>query len=570
MKMNRIVIFLLFCVGQLSWSQMQFYAESSKNNVHYNERFSVDFIMNFDGDNFEEPNFEASGFSVVFGPSQSISSSWINGKTSYTKTYSFVLKPNKKGLTIIKQAAIEYNGKVYKTAPIKINVIDGNDAPDPNTITPNKTNTSGLFLVADISNTSPYVNEPVTITYKLYFGYNLRITNDFGEISVPKYNNFWSQNFPITNFVGYEGSYKGNKMRYTILKKVVLYPQKAGLLQIDPLVLQIDYETVTGKTDFWGDPIGIRDSKRVSSGVQSLQIKPLPEAGKPADFAGAVGNFQFSMTPTRTSVKNGEPIDLELIVSGNGNLKLFNLPKPTADDELEIYDPEHKEQVVTNESGMTGKIIDKYTIIPQYKGNYAIKPVQFSYFDTQSKSYKTLSSKEIKIDVLDGPAPTGNNPKPNTANTATIKPKEPKTSAWWYSLIAVPILGVIAFVWLKKKKQKPVLEEAKTVVSERLSKIYLTEAKANLDNKDVFYVALEKALHNFLKAKLNIETSEMSKDTIRELLKAKKVDDTAISGFIKLMENSDMARYAPASSTAIHYDYDEAERLINTLEKQLS
>ena len=570
-------IFFLFLTCYSLMAQNQFVAQASKNTISLNEKVTVEFSMNFDGDNFEAPQFELSGFRVIFGPSQSISQAWINGKSSYNKSYSYVLIPTKKGTLTIKQAEIEYNGKIYKSAPIKITVLDAAPEPTQNSAPiAGKVSSKSLFLVAEISNSNPYLNEPIEIVYKLYFGYNVALTSDWNEVGKPKYNNFWSQNIDVKDLVAEEGIYKGERIRYAILRKAILYPQKTGNLEIEPLTLDIDYEIATGRTDFFGQMETITTNKRVTSGSKVIAVKPLPIAGKPDSFDGAVGNFTFDITPSRTTVKNGEPIDLVITIAGTGNLKLFNLPKPILNEELEVYDPEHKENVTTQSNGMTGNITDKYTIIPQYKGDYAIKPIEFSYFDTQSKSYKTLASKEIKINVLDGPIASRNKPLPKNDTTKTkIKTQVAQQnnfvgSGLFYSLISLPILAIAGFLIVRKTKNKKQKEQSKAQISELLAKKYLSDAKIQFHNKEAFYIALEKSMHNFLKAKLHIETSDISKERIKELLLSKNCDNQSVIDFIKLMENCEIARYAPSSQVTIQQDFEKAEAIITSLNKNLS
>jgi hypothetical protein len=106
-------------------------------------------------------------------------------------------------------------------------------------------------------------------------------------------------------------------------------------------------------------------------------------------------------------------------------------------------------------------------------------------------------------------------------------------------------------------------------MNNKLAKKYLSEAKKQINNKEPFYVALEKAMHNFLKAKLHIETSEMSKDNIQELLLSRKANLEVVNDFIALTENCEIARYAPSSSATIQQDFDKAVTIISELEKQI-
>ncbi|MGA9639693.1 BatD family protein [Flavobacterium sp.] len=579
-----LVFILLSC--QAIIAQVQFEARVSKTTLGLNERMRIDFFMNIDGDNFNQPSFE--GFHIVAGPSQSVSQSWINGRSTFEKFYSYFLVPTQKGVITIKSATIEYEGKIYKTTPIKINVTDAVQQPrDPNDNNAPVSADNNLYLVAEISKTNPYINEPITVVYKLYFSYNIGITN-FKELSKPKYNNFWSQNIDVKQLTVEEGMFKGERYRYAVLRKTVLYPQKSGKLEIEPLSLDIDVQLPSNRRDMFGRQLIIEDSKNVSAGSKTINVKALPEAGKPADFTGAVGRFDFKVTPSKTSLKNGESLDLVISATGKGNLKLFTLPKPVVPNALEMYDAVHTEKVDTPLSGMTGKIADSYTIVPQYKGNYPIKPLQFSYFDLESNSYKTISSPEIMITVLEGPTDTrtaNNNASKNTvivpeqfkyikSKTSLVStvPDDFLGSNLFYGLLFLPFL-LVPIIILAKKKKEAIDSDVfgnRIKANNRLAKKYLSEAKKQIANKEPFYVALEKAMHNFLKAKLHIETSEMSKENIQEILLSKNAKPETVTDFINLTENCEFARYAPASSTAIQDDFNKAVLIIADLEKQIS
>ena len=581
-----LILFLISFHGL--WAQVQFEAKVSKNTLGLNERLRIDFTMNADGDNFSPPSFE--GFRIIAGPSQQVSQSWVNGRSSFNKSYSYFLLPTQKGALTIKQAAVEINGQIYKTNPIKINVTAAVPQPrDPNE-EPQISANDAIHLVAEISKGNPYVNEPITVVYKLYFSYNIGITN-WRELNKPKYNDFWSQNIDIKQLVAEEGKYNGEKYRCVVLRKTVLYPQKSGKLEIEPLSLDIDVQVPTNRRNFFGQVQVVEDNKRVSAGSKTINVKPLPEAGKPIDFSGAVGRFNFSVTPSKTSLKNGESLDLKVVASGTGNLKLFTLPKPVVPNSLEMYDAVHNEKVSTPLSGMNGQISDSYTIIPQFKGKYPIKPMTFTYFDLSVGKYKTITSPEIIINVLDGPTSENTDVATNTGVAKMkvnagdqfrfIKLKTTLTafhkkdflgSTLFYILTFLPLLIIPIIVLLKKKKEAIDGDVAgnKIELSNKLAKKFLSEAKQQIQNKELFYIALEKAMHNFLKAKLKIETSDMSKDIIQEILLSRNVKVEAVNTFIDLTKNCEFARYAPSSSVAIQQDYDKAVSIISELEKQIS
>ncbi|MES2573405.1 MAG: BatD family protein [Bacteroidota bacterium] len=588
MKRYLIIVLLSF---QSLLAQVQFEARVNKTTLGLNERLQINFVMNMDGDNFSEPSFE--GFKIIAGPTQEIK--WLNnnGRVTFQKVYSYFLLPLKKGNLIIKYASIEFGGQVYKTSPIKIHVTNAvQEARDPND-PPQITADGNLYLVADISKTSPYINEPITVVYKLYFSYNVGITN-WGRLTLAKYNNFWSQNIDVRQLVVDEGMFKGEKYRYAVLRKAVLYPQKSGKLVIEPITLDVDVEFPTYRKDMFGRVFTVvnNGSKKLSTDTKTIVVRALPEAGKPADFSGAVGKFDFRVTPSKMNLKSGESLDLVVNVSGIGNMKLFNLPKPVVPNSLEMYDPVHDEKVNTTLSGMSGKISDSYTIIPQFKGKYSIKPLQFSYFDLSTGRYKTITSQEIVVNVLDGPIADDqvvNTTTPEVqkqtiasneqfkfikrkSNLASINEKDFLGSNSFYALLFLPFL-ILPLIVLFKKKKDAIDSDVfgnKIKMNNKLAKKYLSEAKKQINNKEPFYVALEKAMHNFLKAKLHIETSEMSKSNIKELLLSRNASPETVTDFINLTENCELARYALTSSSTIQQDFDKAVLIISDLEKQIS
>lgn len=586
--MKKLLQLYVFIFSITAFAQVQFEAKVSKTSLGLNERLRIDFVMNYDGDNFTPPDFE--GFRVVNGPMQQVSQSWVNGKSSFNKSYSYFLLPTRKGTITISQSTIEINGQEYKTSPVKINVTAAIDIPKNPQDAPQISADDAIHLVAEVSKVNPYINEPITVVYKLYFSYNIGITN-WRELDKPKYNDFWSQNIDIKQLQVEDGTYNGEKARVVTLRKTVLYPQKSGKLDIEPLSMDVDLELPTNRRNMFGQYLTTQASKRVSAGAKVINVKSLPEDGKPLDFTGAVGNFKFEAKPSKTTLKHGESLELKVVVSGRGNLKLFDLPKPVVPTALEMYDAVHKENVATPLTGMSGSIADNYTIIPQFKGEYPIKPMRFSYFDLNSKTYKTLVSPEIMIKVLDGPESTEaiaakntNNPNKKAVSVASkfefiklktiLKPmKQPDFfgSSLFYSLMLFPFLCIPVLMIFRSKKEARDGDVLGNRIrrSNKLAKKYLSEAKKQFQNKELFYIAMEKALHNFLKAKLNIETSEMSKDTIRTILLERKASEHTVSEFIRLVENCEFARYAPSASGAIQSDFDKAVGLISELEKQI-
>ena len=578
----------MFFISGLISAQVSFDAKVSKRNLGINERLRVDFTMNKDGDDFEPPNFE--NFTVVGGPSQSINNSWINGVRSFSKTYSYFLAPKKRGVFTVGQASIEIEGEVYKTLPVKITVSAAIDKPkDPND--PNYIASEKIHLVAEVSNSNPYLNEAITIVYKLYVAQGIGVRNS-REIDKPRYSDFWSQNIDVNGLGAQQGTYNGEDYLYVVLRKTVLYPQKTGKLNIEPLSLDVTVEVPSNRRDVFGRSFMSTVNRRVSAGNRTINVKPLPEEGKPDSFTGAVGSFIFSLTTNKKELKASEAFEVKLEVVGNGNLKLFRLPELVLPSALEVYEPEHNESVTTLSSGMKGKISDSYTVVANDPGSYPIPRVDFSYFDIKTKRYKTLDSERLVISVGTGPnmisesedgaakLVSENNITPNLKlfrNFKTTKgftPLQPdpfyKSNLFWVLLLG-PFLLIPILLFVVKNRAVRALDVSgnKIRLTNRLARKYLSAAKKSLGKKETFYNALERALHNYLKSKLRIETSEFNKDKIGELLTKKKVESITLEGFLSILTACELARYTPLSSVDMQNDYDKAAQVINALDKQL-
>jgi hypothetical protein len=581
-------LLLTFFVSGVLSAQVSFDAKVSKKQLGVNERLRVDFTMNTDGDDFEPPSFE--NFTVVGGPSQSINNSWVNGVRSFSKSYSYFLAPKKRGKFTIGQATIEIGGETYKTLPIKITVTAAIDKPkDPND--PDYIASEKIHLVAEVSKTNPYLNEAITVVYKLYVAQGTGVRN-WREIDNPRYSDFWSQNIDLKGINNIQnGTYKGEDYRYVILRKTVLYPQKTGKLNIEPLSLDITVEVPSKRRDVFGRSFMSTVNRTVSSGNRTINVASLPEKGKPENFSGAVGSFNFKVTSNKQTLKATEALELSVEVAGKGNLKLFQLPKLVLPSALEVYEPEHSENVQIRGSGMQGAISDTYTVVPNYQGSYPIPNVSFSYFDLKTKGYKTLTSERLIIKVNEGPVSASNSNNntsigvaenvinlnqfrsfKTTTNFEPIHSKPFFNSYLFWILLLTPFLLIPFTIFMVRNRMTRALDLAGNKIrkTNRLARKYLSAAKKSLGQKEQFYNALERALHNYLKSKLHLETSEFNKEKIEELLENKNVNGTTLKGFISLLTACELARYTPLSTVDMENDYSKAAEVISALDKQLN
>ena len=449
MKRWVVLLFSLFSlVSKAQDSDIKFETVLSKVKLGQNERLRVSFEMNKDGDFFEAPSFE--NFEVLMGPSQSISSSFINGKRSFSKSYTYVLRPKKQGQLFIDSASITIDNTVYNTDPKTVLVTEPIDNPNAPKTAQDIADES-LYLVATLSNDKPYLNQGVLVTYTLYFSPRVYI-NNFIPVENPTYKNFWSQDLPIKEYETRRTTFRNESFNAVDLKTVVLYPQKSGLLALDPFALELYVQIPTGRRDFFGDPIMRSATKTVKAGDLSINVRELPEEGKPLNFSGAVGDFELSVDASRTRLEANESTQIKVRVNGKGNLKLLSIPELSLPSALEKYDPEYTDDVRVNREGMNGSVSNSYTVVPRYAGSYPVDPIEFTYFDPNSKSYRTLNSDPFDLTV------EGSTLLPNTGASAPIVEKNtPAVSGFKSNAYQTSLITIVSTPWFESNAYYTIL-----------------------------------------------------------------------------------------------------------------
>ena len=589
LKFLKLYFFSFFVILTFNLqAQVSFDAKVSKKRLGLNERLRIDFEMNENGDNFNPPLFK--NFQIISGPQQAVSRSWVNGVQSFSKTYTYFLTPRSKGNFTIGQAEVTINGEIYKTSPIEIEVTNAVKKPnDPNNVEGQID--GNVHLVAEVSNPNPYLNEGITIVYKLYFRNPISVS-DVSELETPSYGDFWSHLIKIGRAeINMRGTFKGESYNEVVWRKAVLYPQKSGNLILEPLTLDLTLSLPSNRRDLFGRRILTQSQKTITTGEKVIKVKDLPKKNKPENFSGAVGKFDFDLILNKNALKASESFQAKIKVRGKGNLNLFNLPSINVPNTLEVYEPEHNEKVKVTLSGIQGTVEDSYTIVPQFQGKYPIPSIEFTYFDPKLEAYKTLFSQELIVDVYDGPTsglPSVNNSLSKSKNSIVpndssfrfikldTKLQQKNQKIFWrsylfWTLLFIPIVLIITSILIKKYilNQTEDLTTRKQKRAQQLAKKYLSSAKKVIQDQAKFYEALERALHNYLKAKLKIETTELSKSKIQKLLNDKGIDKQISSEYVEVIENCERARYAPGSSINTKEDLEKSGELISKIDRQI-
>ena len=576
--MKKFLILFLSLNSLIVCSQVNFEASVSKSKLALNERLRVDFVMNQNGDNFSPPKFD--NFQIIGGPNQSIKTSYVNGERKFSKTYSYFLKPLTKGRLKINQASIEIDGEIYKSLQIEVLITDS--VQQPSDATTQYYNDDDIELRALISKGSPYLNEPITVVYKLYYKAPINIS-DARETETPKFKDFWSQTIKIPQLKVQREIFKGQNYNVVEWRKVVLYPQKIGDLEISPLSLNLVLDVPTDKRDFFGNVIYDQTSQLISTGMRRIIVKDLPKQGKPNSFSGAVGKFEFDVILNKNSLRATESFQAELKVKGNGNLKLFDLPDILVPNSMELFEPEREELISTNLSGMSGSVSKLFTVIPRFQGNFPIEEVEFSYFDPNTEKYKILKSPRLTIDVYDGPV-ISNTITNDNSNIITSSDsfrfiklngnlKEVKNdiffqSQFFYAIVTTPfilLLSFLLFTTYKRNKKESSFELIRN--EERKINKMIDSAKESIGDKVTFYDKIEKAIIKSIMVKFSIRMESLNKEKIQQIGQEKGLIKDDVLLIIKLIENCEKAKYSRSSNSLMNKDLESAKQVISSIVK---
>jgi hypothetical protein len=595
--MRKILLFsVIFCclLNQLK-AQVSFVASANKV-VDVGENFRLIFIVNAYASDFEPPDL--SSFYVLSGPSTSTSTNfqYINGKSSQSisNAYEYIIQAKKEGKFIVGKASINVEGKVYYSDPIAIEVIKGSNKntqnEDDQIIEPVKSN-NDIFIQTNLDKTTVYQGEQLIATFKIYDRAGLKGIN---PTKFPSFTGFYSVDIKLPSQISLDREYVNGKLYNTgIIKQTILFPQQSGTLTIDPSEVEcVILQKIGKQRNFFGE---LEDAYRnvnikLKSPSRTIKVLPLP-SNAPASFSGAVGNhFELKVAADRTDLKTNESITLTAVLSGNGNLKTVDKLKIDFPSSFEVYDPKINNNIENTSGGSKGSNTYEYLLIPREPGEYTIPPIEFSYFDVASKSYKVLKSQEFKFTITKGD---------NVQNYSTGVDKESVTqlgtdirfitqddfklktrnysffgSITFYLVygIAIIIFLLLILILKQKIKQNKDISIIKNKRANKISQKRLKAASLCMKNgeKQAFYDEVIKALWGYLGDKLNIPVSGLSRETARETMIKKNINDSIVEDFIKVIDNCEFAKYAPsAAHDQIEQDFELARKIINKLEQIL-
>ncbi len=552
------------------------------------------------------PN-EIKGFDILYGPSISsmTSMSIINGKTTSESntTFSYTLMANQQGTFTLPAASIKVNGRNYTSNTIQIKVLppDKNAQPQragsqPQAInsesTANNIKPDDAFVRAIFSKTKVNEQEAVVVTFRFYSVLQIR---NVGQIEYPEFNGFMSEEFhlPANRQITLE-HYNGRNYYVVDVKKSLLFPQHSGKITIPSGKLEFILEVKSGKRiqTFFGSQDLMTEVKKVlHTNPVTVEVSPIPTENRPSNFSGGVGTFTLSSDISNTEIKANDAVTIKLTISGTGNMKLIKNPDLNLPKDFEVYDPKVTNNFSLTNNGLSGTKTIEYLFIPRNSGKYTIPPIEFSYYDLQTKSYKTLKTEEYTLDVAKDPN-AGTSTGTSYMNKHSVEaeqdirylknndykfvnPSDFQTdSITYYLWYIIPSILFIVFsiVYRKQIKANADIAMMKTKKANRVASKRLKLAKKYLDthDKDKFYDEVLRAVWGYLSDKLLIPTADLSRENVEIKLINQNVDELLIKQYIHIIDTCEFARYAPSESNeAMDKLYDETVDAIGKMENTL-
>lgn len=597
---KKIIYTLLFLPLFYQAKSQTFTAKTSHAQVATSQQFKIEYTLNANGSNFSPP--EIKDFRVLSGPNQSTSMSWVNGNTSSSITFSYYLLAIKEGEFTIPPAKIKVNNEIIESNSLKISVIKGQPVPQQyqqnqeqtQKGTKNDEISDYIFIKLNTDKNSAYVGEPIVASYKLYTRVNI-VDNDLKKM--PDLNGFWSYELKDLQDQTSWQTEVINGQRYNVaeLKRTLLFPQRSGNINLDAMDMDITIQQRSNKRSnnlfdqFFGSYENVKYN--IKSNAKTLNILQLPEKEKPKQFTGAVGNFNIDVNISKNKVKQNEAIDLKIKISGSGNIKLLENIKPNFPEEFEVYDPEIKDDISAKNNTLNGSRELHFIVIPREEGSYTIESISFSYFDLNTKKYNTITSEAIQIEVEKSEEKNNNIVSFNSANKKDVNIldndirfidkevmlKNEKSFLFtptYFTLLASPFfLMLFLFIAYKKNiERNKNIDEVKRRNAGKMAKKYLSKATLHLQKNEttLFYESLYKGLFNYFSDKLNISFSHLNTDIISEKLVEKNIDQTIISKTQQIINDCEMARFAPLSSVNNSVLLEKAKETTNEIEQNLS
>jgi hypothetical protein len=513
-----------------------------------------------------------SGLEFVGGPFRSTSMQIVNGRMSGSTIYTYILRATTPGAGKIGASALTFKGKQYATAPIEIQISASAQATPQSAP---KGQTNDVFIRAHADKRKVFQNEKIVLTYTICFRSSITSPE---IVRLPRTAGFWAEEFPLAHDLPVRDEViNGMQYRTAVFKQIALFPTQTGRLTVEPLALRVQVEVRSKRRDPYGlfdDPffgMGARtETREILSPSVTIDVQPLPTAGQPSDFNGAVGDFEIQASLDKTSTRANEAVTLLFKISGEGNIKTLADPKITFPPDIEHYDPKVTDDINRSRGQITGSKTLEYLLIPRAAGTQIIAPITYSYFDPKAKRYRSLSTPELTLQVERGLETAGGSGisvatkrgveqidqdiayvkvRTDAFHVRDVAPYQEVTL--WLAL-AAPWAAVAVVVVDKRRREKLVQSPIRwrNLVALKKARQGFTRTQKLLQRaeNEKFYGELAHTLRSYLAGRLNQESDNAASDELEEAWNARAWPREPLEKIRGILNECDFARFASTES----------------------
>ncbi|MEX0822723.1 MAG: BatD family protein [Rhodothermales bacterium] len=512
-------------------------------------------------------------------PSTHRSMTIINGRLQQSVSFRWTYRPQEAGPARIKAASVAVGDRTYSTEPISITVVDQSQRPNGRNARPQWPSAGSstqespdnaverardLFIRAVASTLEARLNEQVTIEYQLFFrdGVQLRQSRLAGSWDA---EGFWREEFNVDSRPVPETRVENGIVYHMIvLKRVAVFPTRSGDLTIDPLEIETEAYVPSGASDAFDRFFSMRgrfESVSLSSPPVHLRVRPLPD-NAPGSFSGAVGTYAVEAGIDESDVEVGEPVQLEVVVRGAGNLATLDAPRFQPPAIFERYDPGIETSIDRDGRRIRGSKTFRYVLVPRSNGTYELPPVTLTYFDPESGRYETSEAALPALRVTGSASPlaagttSGGLPiddiAPIHAGAASwhaVDAPPLHRRAWPYAALALPI-GLLLFLYAARRRESALTDDprrARSRMAHPLAGKHLRSAQEHLaDGRSrAFYKEIERAVTGFIGNRLHVAATGLTRNQIDALLVSVGVGRDDRTVLRNLLDECDRVRFAP-------------------------
>lgn len=572
--------------------------------VEAGERFRIEYrLEGGQADDFRGPTF--TGCEVLAGPHMAQGSSTViaNGKTesSVFETYTYVLQAKTAGVKITGSSAVaQVNGQSYSSKALAIDVVAGGAAssgsasPQTGSSTA-KVASDDVLLRMVVSKQSAYKGEAVVATLKLYTRVGV---SGLAAPKYPSFNGFWTQELDLGQVAPARETIGGKVYSSQPIRSWLLYPQKAGTLEVEQAsftaAIQVVTQAPSGGSfldNFFGGGASVQTVERsIASPSVKISVKELPKAGAPIGGTMAVGRFTLQSTLSTQEMTANSAATLRVTLDGVGDFPLVETPEFKLPQSFEQYDTKSEDKLVNSAAGTKGSRTWEFPFIARAEGSFTLPAISMTYFDPATGGYKTLSTPAYTLKVLRDPTGGRNSAAvvaginkeelhvvgSDVRHTKPIKSTDLQpTGNWWIAstgywllYVLVLVLGAAAMWFLRKSAvSRADVTGRKRRRASKVAVARLKTAKKALDEgrRGDFFDETTRALWGYAADKFEMPASQLNKSNLRERLEERGVADEVGAAWVALIERCELARYAPTGDVDMVQTYTEALDLIDRI-----